>query len=306
MDGLEHIVAREQEHAQRAAHIGLLHLRETIPNLIQNGFIGVERALVLIVVADIHIGAVADKTGIRQLLADDDLDQRRFADAVRADERDTVARAHAQRQIVKKMLFAERFAHLGQLKHILAGAPARLKGKTDGALIHGLFQLFHTVERLFAAFRRADGFFAVEHAVAGDDRLLALDFLLLDFIGAHAGFKALLTLRDIPGVVSVILFGRPHQDFHNARADVIQKIAVMGNHQHAALVNGQIVFKPLQGLHVEVVGRFIQQEQIRLLQQQARQTKARLFAAAERIHTLIVLRGLKPEAVEHAGNHALP
>ena len=80
MDGLEHIVAREQEHAQRAAHIGLLHLRETIPNLIQSGFIGMERALVLVVVADIHIGAVADKTGIRLLLADDDLDQRRFAD----------------------------------------------------------------------------------------------------------------------------------------------------------------------------------------------------------------------------------
>ena len=55
MDGLEHIVAREQEHAQRAAHIGLLHLRETIPNLIQSGFIGMERALVLVVVADIHI-----------------------------------------------------------------------------------------------------------------------------------------------------------------------------------------------------------------------------------------------------------
>ena len=56
MDGFKYVVvAREQEHAQRATHVGLFHLRETIPNLIQNGFIGVERALVLVVVADITL-----------------------------------------------------------------------------------------------------------------------------------------------------------------------------------------------------------------------------------------------------------
>ena len=55
MNGFKHVVARKQEHAQRAAHVGLLHLREAIPDLVQHGFIVMQCALMLIVVADIHI-----------------------------------------------------------------------------------------------------------------------------------------------------------------------------------------------------------------------------------------------------------
>ena len=119
--------------------------------------------------------------------------------AVRADKRNTVARAHAQRQIVEEVLFPERFAHFGQLEHIFAGTPARFEGEANCAFIDRFFQLFHAVERFFPALRRADGFFTVEPAVAGDDRLLTLDFLLLDFVSAHAGFKAFLPLGDIAG-----------------------------------------------------------------------------------------------------------
>ena len=55
MNGFKHVVARKQKHAQRAAHVGLLHLREAIPDLVQHGFIVMQCALMLIVVADIHI-----------------------------------------------------------------------------------------------------------------------------------------------------------------------------------------------------------------------------------------------------------
>ena len=156
------------------------------------------------------------------------------------------------------MFFAKRLTQFAELKHIFARSSACLKGKTDCALIHRFFQFFHTIKRFFAAFCGTDGFFAVEHAVAGDDCLLTLDFLLLNFIGAHAGFKALLPLCNITGIVSVILFGRTHQDFNDARADMIEKIAVVGNDQHAAFIGRKIVFKPLKRLHIQMVGRLVQ------------------------------------------------
>ena len=265
-----------------------------------------KRALVLIVIADVDVGTIADFAGIAGNLAGDELDQRGFAHAVGADEGDAVAGAYMQREAREKMLFAEGFADLMDHQHVLAGAPARLKPESDGAFVHRLFQLLHALQRLFPAFRRADGLLTVEHPVARDDRLLALDLLLLELVGADARFKALLALGDVAGVVAVVLLGGAHQDLHHAGTDMVEKVTVVRDDQHAAAVGGQIVFKPGERLHVQVVGRLIQQQQIGLLQQQPRQAQTRLLTAGEGIDVLIILAGLEAQAVEHAGNHALP
>ena len=72
------------------------------------------------------------------------------------------------------------------LKHVVARAAARLEGKAHVLLIvHRSFQFFHLFQPLFPAFRRADGLFAVVHAVALDDGLLTGDLRLLQLVFAY-------------------------------------------------------------------------------------------------------------------------
>ena len=71
-------------------------------------------------------------------------------------------------------------------------------------------------------------------------------------------------------------------EVQDARHRMIEKLAIMRNDQHRAAIAAHKAFQPLQRLHVEVVGRLIEQQQIRLAQQQRRQAQAGFLAAAER------------------------
>ena len=100
-DRLEHVVAREQEAAQYAAQLALLHLREAVPQLVQHRLVRVQAGLLLVVVADIDVRAVADGAVVGLLLLDDQPQKRRFAHAVGADEHGAVARAQVQIEMLE-------------------------------------------------------------------------------------------------------------------------------------------------------------------------------------------------------------
>ena len=52
-------------------------------------------------------------------------------------------------------------------------------------------------------------------------------------------------------------------DLYNLRYDTIQKIAVMCNDDHGSAVAGEISLQPADRLHIKVVGRLIEDDQIR-------------------------------------------
>ena len=52
-------------------------------------------------------------------------------------------------------------------------------------------------------------------------------------------------------------------DLHNLRYDTIQKIAVVCNDDHGSAVAGEISLQPADRLHIKVVGRLIEDDQIR-------------------------------------------
>ena len=204
------------------------------------------------------------------------------------------------------MLALKALGQVRQGEHVLAGAPARAEAEADGALVHRLFQLLHALQRLFAALGGADGLLAVEHAVARDDRLLALDLLLLQLVGLHARLEPLLALAHVARVVAVILLDRAHEQLRHAGADVVHEVAVVRDDEDGAAIALQIALQPLGRLQVQVVGRLVEQQQVRTLQEQARQAQARALAAAERIGRLVVLRAGEAQARQHAGDGALP
>ena len=76
----------------------------------------------------------------------------------------------------------------------------------------------------------------------------------------------------------------------------------MGDGQHRALVSGEVLFEPLHALGVQVVGRLVEKQQVRLGQQQLAQRHPAALAAgqvghrlvgrraAQRVHGLLELR----------------
>jgi hypothetical protein len=69
--------------------------------------------------------------------------------------------------------------------------------------------------------------------------------------------------------------------FHNTIHHLIQKVAVVGNHQHRADKLIQGLFQHFNGSDVQVVGWFVQDEQVGLFQHQLCQLQAAAFAAAQ-------------------------
>ena len=73
-----------------------------------------------------------------------------------------------------------------------------------------------------------------------------------------------LPLLQIIAVVSFILIHLTIVYFYNFGADPIQKITVMRYHQQTKVGTAQILFEPFRHIEIKVIGRLIQNQQIRL------------------------------------------
>ena len=69
---------------------------------------------------------------------------------------------------------------------------------------------------------------------------------------------------------------------HDALHRVIQKRAVVRDDQRAALEAVQPVFQPFQRRDVQMVGRLVQDQQVRIVSSSARQAQPRFLPAGER------------------------
>ena len=148
-----------------------------------------------------------------------------------------------------------------------------------GALAAQLFQTAHaafiTGTARFDAFAYPRFFLSmefVEEAVVFSFNCQLLRFLLAIF-GERAGIGA----------------QNAAVEFDDARGDIIQKTAVVGNHNQAAFKRFKQVFQPNNCVNVQMVGRFIQQQYIRLLHPSLRQGDT-LFLTAGEVADFFVFR----------------
>ena len=91
----------------------------------------------------------------------------------------------------------------------------------------------------------------------GDFLLLCLVFLFPP--GHELGFQFL--------IFGIVAREYPHgAEFHlpDFRDGFVQEVPVMGDDNNSALVSGQMILQPEQGLEVQVVGGLVQNEQFRL------------------------------------------
>ena len=106
-------------------------------------------------------------------------------------------------------------------------------------------------------------------------------------------------LRQIGREIALVGDQRSLLHFPDTVAGRIQKIAVMADHQHSAPVFFQIAFQPFHGGKIQMVGRLVQNQYVRLLQQQLCQTKAGKLTARKHTHAFFVGGRAEIHTVQH-------
>jgi len=212
---------------------------------------------------------------IRLLLPGDHPEQRGLAGAVGADHADDAARRQLEGEILDQHAVAEALGEPFEVDDVLAEPLGH--GNRDlrglGLLLARLFQqiLIALVARLglgLARFRRGR-----------DPLLLAGERLLVRSILAALLLEALLLLHQPGRIIALVGNALGAVEFENPAGDVVEEVAIVGDDQDRAGIVAQMAFQPGHRFGVEMVGRFVQQQQFGLVEQQLAERDAAPLAA---------------------------
>ena len=226
------------------------------------------------------VSADPDGSGIRFFLARDHPKEGRLAGAVRADDADDPAGRKGKGHLLDQEPVAVGLAHLLRLDDELPepgsgrdvdlqfpGAGLRFLGeqflvRTDAGLGFGVPALGRHPDPLQ---------FPLQGLLP-----LGFRFLLLP--------KPVLLLFQPGGVVALPGDALAPVQFQDPARHVVEEVAVMGDGDDRAFVPLEVVFQPGDGFGVEVVRRFVEEQDVGLLQEQPAEGDAPLLTAGQDIH----------------------
>jgi hypothetical protein len=153
---------------------------------------------------------------------------------------------------------------------------------------------FHPFERLHAALRLLRlGRLRLE---AVDEALQVRDRFLLLLVRALLQCDLLRPQDFELAVVAAVALDLPVLQMQRDVADGVEKFAVVRNHDQRARIAVQPVFEPDDRVEVQVVGRFVEQEQVGAAHQRLREIQAHAPTARKAAHGLARLRKREAEA----------
>ena len=270
---------------------------ETARDVFPHGFIVLQAVARLVDKSHLHGLADLDFAGIRLLTARNHLEQGRLARAIGADDADDGTGRNLETQVVDQHTVTKGLGDAHKLDHLLAQAV----GHRNEDLVGLIALLVFKVAELLKA--RQTGFAL---GLAGLGVLAGPLQLLLQGLGARLfafllGLQARLLLAQPVAVVAFVRNAGAAVEFQNPLGGVVQKVAVMGDRYHGPGVALQKLLQPVHRFGVQVVGRFVQQQHVRLGEQQLAQGHAALLATRE--HANLGIPGRQAQSV--GGNFEL-
>ena len=133
------------------------------------------------------------------------------------------------------------------------------------------------------------------HALKREAELPQLGLLL--FVLLQLQVETRLLFLHVERIVAGIKFRLSIVQLDDAGHDAVKKIPVVGDGQDGSPEFFNIALEPFDRVHIQMVCRLVEQQDIRLFQQQPRQIHARLFAAGKAVKVLLPLRGGDAETV---------
>ena len=127
-----------------------------------------------------------------------------------------------------------------------------------------------------------------------------LNLCLILFVFFQLFLKAALPFLGVEAVIAAVKLRLPVAYLNAALGNFVEKPAVVAYRQDCTLEVQQVVLKPLGCVQVEVVGRLVQKENVRVLKDEAGKVHAGLFAAGETVEALREHCGSDVQTVCHA------
>jgi len=252
--------------------------------------------LVLRIVVNRDVGAERPLTAVEGQRSGEDPEQGRLARAVRPDQRDLRAALDLEIDARVHDVVAVRLVDLLEHGHTAAG-PRRLgEREADDARLVLHHHAIDAVEHLDAALNLPRLARLIPEAL--DE---ALD------LGDALGLVARLRLDELPprlplDQILVIVAGIDREPRRYQLRDrghhPVQEVAIVRHDHDRAFVVGQERLQPLERLDVEVVGRLVEQQERRALEQESRKHRAHPPAARELGERARELRGPEAETAQ--------
>ncbi len=242
-----------------------------------DGFCGVEVVAGLVDVGEFDGIAEFDGTGVGDFVSCDETEEGGFAGAVGADDSDDGVGREDEGEVLEEAFIAVGFGEVVGLDDFLAEAGAW--GDEDFDLL--FFFLDVLVEHGFVG---GDAGFSLGLAGAwgsADPFEFALECALAIGFGFFFEGEAGLFLFEPGGVVTFPGDAGAAVEFEDPAGDVIEEVAVVGDGDDGAFVSAEVLFEPGDGFGVEVVGGFVEDEDVGFLEEESAEGDASAFAAGD-------------------------
>ena len=205
--------------------------------------------------------------------------------------------------VLERVAATDGFEHEHWVRRAVSRAELKRERRRDmrgGDALH-LFERLHATLRL-ACLRRLG-------LEARDERLQVRNRLLLLLEGALLQ-RQLLAAQDFElTVVATVTLDLLILDVQRDVADLVEKFAIVRNHDERTGVTLEPVFEPDDGVQIQVVGRLVEQQQIGRAHERLRQIQAHAPPAREAGDRQLRLRQRKAEAEQQrlaAGRGGVP
>ena len=258
--------------------------RDRVLRVAVHGEVGRDRLGELLAeVAAHHVVSEYGLAGRRLTRPRDDAHERRLAEAVVADHRHLVAARDVEGHVVEDVLHAVvGEEHVLTAEHLDAGR--RRLGETQApaprvALREHDALLVDLVDELLAALRLRGLRGLRAEAVHEPLELLAVVVLVL--LRGDEVLVAHLALAEVPVEVALVARARAGVHLHDDARERLEQVAVVRDEHERAAVELEVALEPVDGGEVEVVGRLVEQEEVRLARKHARELRAHAPAAGE-------------------------
>jgi hypothetical protein len=241
----------------------------------------VERAEVLIEVSLFEVRAAANLPAVfLGTLTGQQLEQRGFPGAVRSDDTDPVAATHQEIDPLEQLAAAPRSKKPFGIEHDVARTRRRGESKRD-FFCHGphVFRHARAVE-LFEHLAPALSLLRLLPCdVLADEVFRLVDERLLSFGQASFALQIRLARDGVIGVLEWIGAETGAPELHGGAGNAVQKCAIVGHDHDGPAVAGEVLLEPSDGVEIEVVGRLVEQQQIRFLRQHDAEMQTTALAA---------------------------
>ena len=102
-------------------------------------------------------------------------------------------------------------------------------------------------------------------------------------LALRSALDARVVLDEVVAVVAEVVGQRAQRQVGDARHDGVEEEAVVRDEDDRVRVGDEVLLEPVARVEIEVVGRLVEQQQVRLAEQQLRERDAHLPAAGERL-----------------------